>query len=98
MSKNIVIEKAGVPQTLTGTEEIKTSKVDSGSVSWVPEDETVLTELTVTQNGTYQPGAGVYGFSKVTVNVQIVTGTMDGKTYQVTLDANGYLVFTEIQS
>lgn len=35
----------------------------------VPSDEPVTAELTVTENGTYTPGSGVDGFSKVTVNV-----------------------------
>lgn len=98
MSKSIIIGVDGVPQALPDSAEIQTAQMGGGSVVWVPEDETVLTDLSVTQNGEYQPGPGVYGFRSVTVDVQIVTGTMDGKTYQVTLDAQGYLVFTEINA
>lgn len=98
MSKNITIQKNGVAQSLFGVEEIKTNLYGTGTVEWVPEDEVTLQALSVTENGTYTPGEGVFGFSIVTVNVSAsqVIGTMNGKTYVVTVDENGYLVYTEV--
>lgn len=96
MSKNIIIQKNGVDQTLTGTEQIYTNDMENGTIHWVPEDELVLSELNVTQPGTYTPGAGIYGFSVVTATLQAesVTGTIDGVTYVVTVDSSGNLVYT----
>lgn len=96
MSKTVVIGKTdGTTYTQT-VDVIRTTNIGGGTVDWVPEDETVLTPITITQNGTYTPGANVYGFSTVKVNVQIVTGKKDNKTYAVTVDNNGYLVYTEV--
>lgn len=66
MSKSIVIQEKGIDQDLT-VSKINTPELDGGMCSWVPEDETQLEELTVTENGDYTPDG--YGFSKVTVNV-----------------------------
>lgn len=96
MSKDIVIQKNGVSQTLQGVEKIRTNACGSGNVEWVPEDEVQLQALVASYNGTYTPGAGVYGFSEVVVNVQVVKGTINGVMYEVTVDANGYLVYTEV--
>ena len=97
MSVNISIQKNGVAQSLSGVDEIETNLYGGGTEKWVPQEDVQLQPLTVTQNGTYTPGTGVYGFSDVTVNVQIVTGTINGVMYEVTVDANGYLVYTEVQ-
>ena len=67
MSKNIVIQQTGQPQNITAAK-INTPELDGGSCAWVPEDETVLDEITITENGDYTPDH--YGFSKVTVNVE----------------------------
>lgn len=98
MSVNITIQEGGVAQNLNGAEEIATNKVGSSTESWVPEEDVQLEPLSIVHNGTYTPGSGVYGFSDVTVNVQIVTGTIDGVTYEVTVDDNGYLVYTEVEA
>ena len=66
MSKSIVIQQKGVDQEMT-VPKINTQELDGFQCSWVPEDETQLEELTVTENGDYTPSG--YGFSKVTVNV-----------------------------
>ena len=96
MSKNIIIQKNGVDQTLTGTELIQTNDMDNGTIHWIPEDELVLSELNVTEPGTYIPGAGICGFSVVTATLQAqsITGTIDGVTYVVTVDSDGNLVYT----
>lgn len=98
MSKDIVIQEQGVNQDLDDVEKLVIKKYGtSGTGDWLPEDETVLTPLTVAKNGTYTPGAGVYGFGTVQVRVQVVTGRIDGVLTRVTVDDNGYLVFTEVQ-
>ena len=96
MSKDITIEVNGVAQALEGVEAIRTPAADSGTVDWLPETETVVQPLNITENGTYTPGEGVYGFAPVSVSVPAssVTGTINGVTYVVTVDANGYLVYT----
>lgn len=66
MSKDIIIQQQGIDQELT-VSRINTPELDGGSCAWVPEDETILDELSVTENGEYSPQH--YGFSKVTVNV-----------------------------
>ena len=67
MSKDIVIQKAGVPVNIT-VSKIYTNGLDQGNIAWMPEDDTGLEELSVTENGEYTPDA--YGFSKVTVDVE----------------------------
>lgn len=95
MSKEVVIEIAGVAQNYT-LDILRTKNIDGGSIDWVPEDDVQLTSLTVTENATYTPSGTVYGFSNVTVNTtgQQVSGYIDGVHYVVTLDSNGNLVFT----
>jgi len=98
MSKDIIIQEQGVDQDLDGVEKLVIKKYGSSATGdWLPEDETVLTPLTITKNGTYEPGEGVYGFGTVNVRVQIVTGRIDGVLTRITVDDNGYLVFTEVQ-
>ena len=66
MSINIVIQQKGIDQQMT-VSKVNIPELDGGTCAWVPEDETQLDELTVTQNGDYSPSR--YGFSKVTVDV-----------------------------
>lgn len=86
-----------MPQQLDATDKIRVSLHGSGTVDFVPVADVTLQPLSVTRNGTYEAvDAGVYGFSSVTANVprDRVTGTIDGTTYVVTVDENGYLVYT----
>ena len=96
MSKDIIIQKAGVAQELDGVELLSTKSPDGGTIDWMPEDEAYIRTLLVTENGTYTPGTGVYGFDVVTVNVPAssITGTINGATVTVTVDSNGNLVYT----
>lgn len=97
MSVDITIQRQGVAQQLDDTDRIRVSLAGSGTVDFVPVADVGLQPLSVTQNGTYEASAaGVYGFSAVTANVprDRVTGTIDGTTYVVTVDENGYLVYT----
>lgn len=99
MSKNIIIEKNGVAQTLQNVEVLRTTAIGGGSVDWLPEDETTLAEITVTENGTYTADSrSVYGFSRAIVNVppSEVTGYINGVKYVVSVDENGYLVYTRV--
>ncbi len=90
MSKDIIIQQKGIDQDLT-VSRINTPELDGGSCAWVPEDETILDELTVTENGEYSPQH--YGFSRVTVNVanpdQPVLGELDA-TANGTYNAGDY--------
>ena len=68
MSKDIIIQEKGVEKTFAGTKKVNTNLFGESSASWIPEDETELTSLEVTENGEYTP-SGYYGFSEVKVNV-----------------------------
>ncbi len=98
MSKDIIIQKEGVPHELNGVEFLRTKSPDGGQIDWAPEDETNIQTLSVTENGTYVPGSGVYGFGVVSVSVPApsVTGTINGAMVTVTVDENGYLVYTPV--
>ena len=82
------------------TDKLRTGLVGSGSADWLPEDESERVALDVTENNTYSASSdGVYGYGLVTVSVngESVTGIgADGKTYTVTRDSNGNLVWTEV--
>ena len=61
MSKNISIKEGGVARSAT-VNKLKTNLVGGGSALWVPEDETRLTTLNVSENGTYRAAnEGYYG-------------------------------------
>lgn len=76
MSKNIAIQEGGTSFNLT-VDRLQTALVGGGSCLWVPEDETVLGEKTITEDGTYKAANdGVYGYSQVTVRG---IGTVSGK-------------------
>lgn len=99
MSKDIVIQKNGVPETWQGVDTIRTNTFGGGEEEWVPEDEYAGRELTVAENGTYTAESyGAYAFTRVIVMVRgkVVRGYIDGILYDITIDANGYLVFTPV--
>lgn len=96
MSQNIIIQQDGVEQQLSAVQKIKTAKYDGGTVNWIAEDDYQLSPLTISENGTYTPGSGVYGFGVVKVDVKVIRGTINGVEYVVTVDENGYLVYTEV--
>ena len=79
-------------------DKLQTNGVESGNVTWVPDEDVQVTSLVVTANGNYNAGDdGVYGWNYVAVFVTggSVTGTIDGVNYTITVDNDGYLVYTE---
>ena len=98
MSKNIVIQEKGTSKTFQNVEVMRTNSHMGGYIDWVPEDEKPLGVLNVTDNGTYTAeGQSLYGFSAVNVNVNKVRGRLDGVEYIVSVDADGYLVYTPVE-
>lgn len=78
MSKDITIQKNGVPQRLNA-DKIKTNVVGGGTCFWVPEDEVILTSKNIYENGEYSAESdSAYGYSVVTVNVAGGDGTITG--------------------
>lgn len=97
--KDITIQENLVDQNYDDTEVITTPQVPNGSVSWIPADEaSTTTDLTVTQNGTYNAESdGVYGYASVTVSVMgtdEITGIdrETGTTYRISVDGEGNIV------
>ena len=100
MSVDITIKQQGVAQDIDDATKIHVSLAGSGSVNFVPVSDVQLQTLSVTQNGAYKAiDAGVYGFDKAIVNVpkDRVTGKIDGTEYIITVDENGYLVYTPVE-
>lgn len=76
MSKNITIQEGGVGKQFTAIK-LRTNQVGGGSCDWIPEDE--LGEKTITANGTYSASDdGLFGWSRVTVNVPTSSGGSGG--------------------
>jgi len=77
---------------------IRTKNIDGSNVTWVPDVDTKCVPFTITENGTYNASdSGKYGFDPITVSINgagSVHGTKDGVSYTVTVDENGYLVYT----
>ncbi len=98
MSKNIVFINNGTEETWQNVDCIRTNGAGVKTLDWLPEDETSVVTLTVTENGTYTAeGASVYGFGSVVANIPAqITGTINNVQYVVTVDANGYLVYTPV--
>ena len=99
MSKNIVIVNNGVQETWEGISKLRTNSLSAGTIDWLAEDETVVIPLEIQVNGTYTAqSAGVYGYNPVTVTAQgTLTGMIDGVETQVTVDEDGYLVYTPVE-
>lgn len=91
MSKDVIIQEGGVGKTITA-DKLRTAVVGGGDCLWVPEDETLLTTKTISENGTYRASDdGYYGYSEVTVNgIGTATGTgPDGEDHAYTEDGQG---------
>lgn len=81
MSKNIIIEKAGVPQELDGAKKIVTNSPDLLQVTWIPEESTKpIGKLTVHRNGHYEASdLYAYGFDEVKVDVPQSLPSIEGR-------------------
>ena len=102
MSKNVTIKQNGTAKNFASIDKIRTNLIAGSTSEWVPEDERLTIVKRITKNGKYVASQrdGVYGFTAVFVDVPIrsVTGVdpVDGKTYRVSKNSNGELVWTEI--
>lgn len=94
MSKTVVIQKSGTASTESSISDLDVNKVDSGSASWVPEDEVQLTELVTDENGTYTPD-GYYAYGKVSVRSNMAYGRYNDKFWTVYRGEDGYLEWDE---
>lgn len=91
MSKDISIQENGVAQTLNTI-----SKVVTGSVDWVPEDEIQLGDVTIKKNGEYKASEkNLYAFDKVFVRSNgkaVGKNKTTGDWEVVSVDENGKLI------
>ncbi len=95
MSKDIIIQKNGVDQTLTGIEKLRTPKSGGGTCDWIPEDEAKGGVLYTNKNGTYAASAAnLRGFTKAVVRVasnQVSGIGADGNIHSIGVDDLGNL-------
>lgn len=102
MSKDIIIQIDGTPETFEDTPRLRTNGLGAGRIGWLPENETRSGMLAASANGTYKASdAGLYGFSRAVVSVPAdsITGKgPDGNDYTVTTDSSGYIVETKVPS
>lgn len=101
MSKNIIIQEGGSGKQAT-VSKLEVNNVGGGTSLWVPEDETQVTSLYVTQNGEYRAeDEGWHGYNVVTVSGigQAVGYGSSGNEVLVTADdETGELVETDLAS
>lgn len=96
MSKSIVIQQRGTPIDFNA-DAVRTPAAGSGTERWVFQGDITTGTITITGNGTYNASADdLYGYTEVVVNVHEVKGKKNGKTYVVTVNEEGYLVYTEV--
>ena len=102
MSKNIIIQTDGTPETYNDTPRIRTIGIGSGRIGWIPYSETQTGTIAINKNGTYKASdKGLMGFSRAVVKVpsNSVTGKKaDGNDYTVTTDTDGFIVETKVPS
>jgi hypothetical protein len=102
VSKNIIIQTNGTPETYNDTPRIRTIGIGSGRIGWIPFSETQTGTIAINKNGTYKASdKGLMGFSRAVVKVpsNSVTGKKaDGNDYTVTTDPNGNIVETKVPS
>lgn len=95
MSKSVIIVNNGTTETWSTVDTIRVKGVGGGTEDFVPEDETIKQDKTIVLNGTYAAAdEGLYGYGNVNVNVQCMTGTIDGVEYFIYVDANGNIIQT----
>lgn len=97
MSKDIVIQQKGVPENMT-VDSIRGNSAGGGTERWVPDDDIATGTIDITDNGRYKASDhNLIGFTEANVNLKEVKGIKDGVTYKVTVNQQGYLVYTEVQ-
>lgn len=104
MAKNVIITEDGHSKTISNTTRIRTALEGGGTCDWIPKDDVPLQELTVTEDGVYDPEEGYYGFSQVTANGvgTVVEGTLIEKsvtkngTYNITDESGNPYGYSKI--
>ena len=82
--------------TISGST-LTVTDASGGTATFLNQEDIALVPLAISLNGTYKASdIGVYGYSKAKVEVphDSVTGTIDGTEYIITVDGDGYLVYT----
>lgn len=100
MSKNVSIQVNGIPQSYNDVTQINTQSMPLGNAQWFPSDEVVLMDKQIVANGTYdaQEDDGVYGYGKVTVDVNgrgdyfTAKDSETGQEYKISVDSEGNIV------
>ena len=102
--KNIIIQQNGTEKYFSDVWRIKPRSLTGGTETFVPVDSLELTDLTVYENGQYDPNdRGYYGFNTVTVNVEAHVSSLQGvdattgQEYIITVDDQGNLVRTLVE-
>lgn len=92
MSKNITVSEGNTARVFGNTKKLETrlQGEDAGTCFWVPEDETEVQPLYITENGLYEASeAGVYGFSEAHVNISKKVTDDDGTDWNIHIDDDG---------
>lgn len=92
MSRDITISEGGVSRGFGGTRKLKTALQGEGADScyWVPEIETRVNPVFITENGIHEAAeAGEYGFSVAHVNIPEKHTDLDGNEWDITIDEDG---------
>lgn len=92
MSRDITISEGGVSRGFGGTRKLKTALQGEGASScyWVPEIETRVNPVFITENGVHEAAeAGEYGFSVAHVNIPEKHTDLDGNEWDITIDEDG---------
>lgn len=87
MAKNVMITEDGSSKTIADAARIRTALDGGGTCDWIPKDDVPLQELTVTEDGVYNPEEGYYGFSQVTA--EGVGNVVEGELVEKTVTKNG---------
>lgn len=93
MAKNVIITEDGHSKTISNATRIRTALESGGTCDWIPKDDVPLQELTVTEDGVYNPDEGYYGFSQVTANG--VGTVVEGMLIEKTVTKNGTYNITD---
>lgn len=83
MSRNITVSEGQQGRNFGPTRKLETDLQGGGTQYWIPEEEANdyadTEEITITENGTYSPGAGIAAFSRVIVNTPFKLGKLTAR-------------------